>query len=116
MGNAQTDGEHFLEVRANGETRLIEICGKGKKCNAGEVDYFTLDTERFGFSSRCIRKQDFEGAKLKDKTNDGWNVAAVFLFADTCETHELLTADPKFNKWIDGDGTADHREQSLTLV
>ena len=116
MSSAGTDGEHLLEIRANGEARSIEICGKGKKCNAGEVDYFTLDIERFGFSSRCIRKEDFEGAKLKEKSIDGWNVAAVFLFADTCETHELLTADPNFNKLIDGNGAADHREQSLTLV
>ena len=114
--NAQTDGTHSLEVTANGEVRSIDICGRGTICSSSDVDYYTLDIERFGFSSSCIRKEDFEGAKLKQMSNDGWNVGSVYLFVDTCETHELLTADPKFDKWIDGDGDANNHEHSLTKV
>ncbi len=114
ISNSETDGEQLLEVEASGEIRSVAICGRGRKCSKGAVDYFTLDIERFDFTSKCIRKEDFEGAKLKLKSVDGWYVASAYLFADTCETHELITANNGLNKWVDD--PAGKHEVPLTNV
>ena len=117
-GNADTDDEHTLHVTANGQVRDVAICGPGKKCSKGSVDYFTLDIERFGFSTSCIRKEDIEAFTIKENGNDAWQIGSIFVFLDTCETHELASSNPDFNQWIDGDASValSVKEKGLTLV
>ena len=116
--NSESNSEHFLQVTANGEVRHTAICGPGKKCSKGSVDYFTLDIERFGFSTSCIRKEDIEALTIKENGNDAWQIGSIFVFLDTCETHELASSNPNFNQWIDGDGSfvSAVQEKALTLV
>ena len=115
--DAATDNEHALQVTANGQVRDVGICGPGTKCSKGSVDYFTLDIERFGFSTSCVRKEDIEALKLKEDGTDGWYVQSIFVFVDTCETHELASSDATFNKWIDQDNNNPERSLvDLTLV
>ena len=95
-----TSSEHAVVVTANGQVRDVAICGPGKRCSAGSVDYFTLDIERFGFSTSCVRKEDIEALKLKEGGTGDWLVQSIFVFLDTCETHELASSDANFNKWI----------------
>ena len=103
-------------MTANGEARSVAICGSGNQCSSGSTDYFILDVDRFGFTNDdCLMKESFEGAKLKADANDGWNIASVYLFLDNCESNEIVTADPDFNLWIDGDSDASRLEQTLTL-
>ena len=90
---AGTDNEHALQVTANGEVRNAAICGPGKKCSKGSVDYFTLDIELFGFSTSCVRKEDIEAFTIKENGNDGWQIGSIF---DTRETHELASSNPDF--------------------
>ena len=103
--DAATNSEHALQVTANGEVRDVAICGPGRKCSKGSVDYFTLDIERFGFSTSCVRKEDIEALKLKEDGKGGWRVQSIFVFIDTCETHELASSDANFNKWVDNTHT-----------
>ena len=110
---SETDGKHFLEVTINGESGSVEVCGPGQQCTKGAIDFFILDVDRFGFTESCLRKEDFEGAKLKAASNNGWKPASVYLFMDNCESNELVTADHSFNKWVDGDVPA-NAEQTLT--
>ena len=84
-----------LQVTANGQVRDVAICGPGRECSKGSVDYFTLDIERFGFST------SIEALKLKEDGKGGWRVQSIFVFIDTCETHELASSDANFNKWVD---------------
>ena len=112
---AVTNSEHALQVTANGQVRDVAICGPGKKCSKGSVDYFTLDIERFGFSTSCVRKEDIEALKLKEDGGDAWLVQSIFVFLDTCETHELASSDANLNKWIDND-TTERSLVDLTLV
>ena len=115
---SESNSEHFLQVTANTEERDIAICGPGKKCSKGSVDYFTLDIERFGFSTSCVRKEDIEALTIKENGNDGWQIGSMFVFLDTCETHELASSNPNFNQWIDGDASVASavKEKELTLV
>lgn len=108
-----TECSHLLEITLNdGQTRSVDVCGVDSMCSIGAVDYFTMPIELFKFPSNCITEANFEGAtKLKSNDNDGWRVASVYLFADTCGHHKLLTADPVFNEWIDI-----HQEHVLTTV
>ena len=110
--NAGTNDEHALQVTANGQVRDVAICGPGTKCSKGSVDYFTLDIERFGFSTSCVRKEDIEALKFKEDVTDGWLVQSIFVFIDTCETHELASSDATFNKWVD----ENNNNLDLTLV
>ena len=114
--NAGTNNEHALQVTANGEIKDVAICGHGRKCSKGFVDYFTLDIERFGFSTSCVRKEDIEVLKLKEGGDDGWLVQSIFVFIDTCETHELASSDATFNKWVDADSDPERVLVDLTLV
>ena len=114
--NAGANSEHTLQVTANGEIKDVAICGRGRKCNKGSVDYFTLDIERFGFSTSCVRKEDIEVLKLKEGGDDGWLVLSIFVFIDTCETHELASSDATFNKWVDADSDPERVLVDLTLV
>ena len=115
--DAATNNEHALQVTANGQVRDVAICGPGTKCSKGSVDYFTLDIERFGFSTSCVRKEDIEALKLKEDGTDGWLVQSIFVFIDTCETHELASSDATFNKWIDQDNdNPQHALVDLTLI
>ena len=113
---AGTSDEHALQVTANGEVRDVAICGRGSKCNKCSVDYFTLDIERFGFSTSCVRKEDIEALKLKEDGGNGWLVQSIFVFIDTCETHELASSDATFNKWVDADSDPEKVLVDLTLV
>ena len=116
--SSESNSEHFLQVTANGEVRDIAICGPGKKCSQGSVDYFTLDIERFEFPTSCIRKEDIEAFTIKENGNDAWQIGSIFVFLDTCETHELASSNPDFNQWIDGDASfaSAVKEKELTLV
>ena len=115
--NAGNNDEHALQVTANGQVRDVAICGPGRKCSKGSVDYFTLDIERFGFSTSCVRKEDIEALKLKEDGSDGWLVQSIYVFIDTCETHELASSDATFNKWIEQDDENPERSLvDLTLL
>ena len=74
-----TSSEHAVEVTANGQVRDVAICGPGKRCSAGSADYFTLDIERFGFSTSCVRKEDIEALKLKEGGTGLYNQFLFFL-------------------------------------
>ncbi len=122
MKYADTNGNFSLELQKanvnNYEYRSTILCGNETKCAKGSVDYISVDVEKFRFNSTCITKDDIHSAKLMAGSTDGWYVAGIFVFVDTCgETTKLLTSDPRFNKWIDDDSNYSSRlEQSLTLV
>ena len=118
ISGSDSNSEHVLQVTANGEVKDVAICGPGNKCSKSSVDYFTLDIERFGFSTSCIRKEDIEAFAIKENGNDGWQIDSIFVFLDTCETHELASSNPNLNQKIDGDVSVatSVKEKELTLV
>ena len=61
-------------------TTTLNILGRSlkwsvAKCYKRSVDYFTLDTERFDFSTSCVRKDDI--VPLKHKEVMHWDMTVL---------------------------------------
>ena len=56
------------------------------------------------------------GVSIEARGNDGWQIASINTYAMTKKKPKYtnLTADPDFNKWLDGNGAGDHLKHVLT--
>jgi len=53
--------------------------------------------------SLVCRKEDIKDVYLEARGNDGWYIASIETYARKNGQYTKLTADPDFNKWVDGD-------------
>jgi len=53
--------------------------------------------------SLVCNKEDIKEVYLGARGNDGWYIASIETYARKNEWYTKLTADPDFNKWVDGD-------------
>ena len=53
--------------------------------------------------SLVCSKQDVKEVYLVARGNDGWYITSIEIYARENEQYTKLTADPDFNKWVDGD-------------
>ena len=65
----------------------------------------------------CTKKKiKRNGVSIEARGNDGWQIAWIETYAMTAKKpmYTRLTADPTFQKWLDGNGADDYLKHVLT--
>jgi len=90
---------------------LVIVLKNGRKCGAKLPKYkarntpyeIELSAQSDFQPSLVCNKEDIEDVYLEARGNDGWYIASIETYAGKNGQYTKLTADPDFNKWLDGD-------------
>jgi len=101
---ASSDHHGLVIVLKNGnkcEAELPNVNGHDKPSNKPYMVELSAQTD-FQPSLVCS-KEDIKEAYLEARGNDGWYIASIDTYTGKAnEGYTKLTADPDFNKWLDG--------------
>ena len=100
---ASSDHHGLVIVLNNGskcEAELPNVNGHDKPANKPYEVELSAQTD-FQPSLVCS-KEDIKEVYLEARGNDGWYIASIETFFWANQQYTKLTADPDFNKWLDG--------------
>jgi len=107
--NAMTGDASYAESSNN--HGLVIVLKNGSKCEAKLPKYkarntpyeIELSAQSDFQPSLVCNKESIEEVYLEARGNDGWYIASIETYTGKNERYIKLTADPDFNKWLDGD-------------
>ena len=100
LSNAQSTDRHGLVI----------VLKNGSKCEAELPNYkaqdrpyeIELSAQRDFQPSLVCSKEGIKEVYLEARGNDGWYIASIETYFWANQQYTKLTADPVFNKWLDG--------------
>jgi len=118
LRSAGSDGKHAIELRARYLSitkKLYNLPKDDYEPNKGDLWKLSIK-HYFGFT-QCIRARDINYIKIREASNDGWNIESVVTFV-IFENRgwQLSSVDLNVNQWIDGNELPSHKEFKLNLV
>ena len=98
---AESSSQHGLViVLKNGSKYEAKLRNNKTRDNPYEIE---LSAQSDFQPSLVCSKQYIKEVYLEARGNDGWYIASIETYAKENERYTNLTADPDFNKWVDGD-------------
>ena len=109
---------HSIEIRANGETRIIKLPNlEGDDYKEDKGDLWKIEINDFGFDEGCIELDDVEAIAIHASNNDGWNIESIVtFFKSNPDSYQLASVDFEVNRWIDGNRDDSHERFQLNMV
>ena len=100
-----------LHAQSSDHPGLVIVLKNGIKYEAELPNYkardrtyeIELSTQNDFQPSLVCSKQYIKEVYLEARGTDGWYIASIETYARENERYTRLTADPDFNKWLDGD-------------
>ena len=117
--NAGSDNSHFIEIDLwNHEEKFVRLPDNpGDDMVRNKGDLWTISFSKFGFSKKCVTKQDVRKVAIKQGGNDGWHIQSIVTMVRTTGgLYQLFTTNINLNRWVDGNGSNSAREVQLTKV
>ena len=103
--NTVFQDDHQLVLHFYDGTKLKAKLNRSARRNRPYVIELNF-SKKFG-SSRCLTPYNISEVHLMatSRATDGWYIARINIYSrsGTTEGYRLLTSDPYFNKWLDGD-------------
>ena len=99
--DAESSSHHGLViVLKNGSKYEAELPNNKSRNKPYKIE---LSTQRDFQPSLVCSKQYIKEVYLEARGNDEWYIASIETYTREDEWYTKLTADPNFNKWVDGD-------------
>ena len=104
--HAQSTNDHGLViVLKNGSTYEAELKNAKPRNRTYKIE---LSTQKDFQPSLVCSKQYIKEVYLEARGTDGWYIASIETYFGENGRYTKLTADPDFNKWLDGDSEGDY--------
>ena len=94
------NNQSFVIVLTNGSKYEAKLRNHKARDKPYEIE---LSAQHDFQPSLICSKQYIKEVYLEARGNDGWYIASIETYARENERYTNLTADPDFNKWVDGD-------------
>lgn len=102
--NPGTNGEHGIEIRANGvvySSFLRDYQGDQTTPGKGDLWKLNLITDFRVPSESCIRNRDIDYIVIKEGSNDSWRIDSIItVFKLGGGSYEVATLDMDVHQWI----------------
>ena len=112
-----SDHQHSIEVRAAGQTKLIELpdlIGDDYLRDKGDLWKLSFKDD-LGFTD-CVTLRNLDYITIVDGSTDGWNIDSIVTYVCAKGHCREATHDFDVFQWIDSDGEPKHERFKLTEV
>ena len=117
VSHAGSDNSAHFEIKVGNQVKSIQLSDRpGNDYYPNKGDIWDYPLSSFGIHT-CTTPRDITGLAIIEGGNDGWNIQTIVVMASgTNPRYTVLSAAVGVNRWIDGNGSAQHKRYDLPLV